>query len=165
MYTARPWIRWFSMNRIVIAVLALALVAAGLFFLLRKPARAAGFCDNLPKAITVKEDEVTSLKLEDLKIGRGTEATTGKTVSVNYVGRLANGKQFDTSCERGQPFEFQLGARQVIQGWDSGLLGMKVGGWRRLVIPARLGYGPEGAGSTIPPNAVLVFDIELLDVK
>jgi FKBP-type peptidyl-prolyl cis-trans isomerase len=123
-------------------------------------------CDAPPAAMTGLTDAtVTALKIEDVSVGTGTEATAGKTVVVNYIGRLANGTQFDASCDRKQPFEFPLGAGAVIKGWDQGVAGMKVGGQRRLIIPAKLGYGAQGAGGVIPPNAALVFDVELVGVK
>ena len=107
----------------------------------------------------------------DTRVGRGVEAVAGKTVEVHYTGWLHDakapqerGKQFDTSIGRG-PFSFPLGAGRVIRGWDEGVAGMKVGGKRTLVIPAELGYGARGAGGVIPPNATLIFDVELLEVK
>jgi FKBP-type peptidyl-prolyl cis-trans isomerase len=108
---------------------------------------------------------VTELKIEDSKVGTGTEAVAGKTVSVHYTGYLTDGKKFDSSVDRGQPFKFQLGAGQVIKGWDQGVAGMKVGGKRKLTIPPTLGYGERGAGGVIPPNATLIFDVELLNVE
>ena len=105
------------------------------------------------------------LQVTDEKVGTGAEAVAGKTVTVNYVGTLTNGTKFDSSYDRNQPFSFQLGGGQVIKGWDQGVAGMKVGGKRKLVIPPDLGYGAQGAGSSIPPNATLVFEVELLDVK
>jgi FKBP-type peptidyl-prolyl cis-trans isomerase len=123
-------------------------------------------CATQPPALTgVKDTDVKALKLEDKMIGSGAEATTGKMVVMNYIGRLTNGTEFDTSCGKPSPFEFNLGQRQVIQGWDQGIVGMKVGGIRRLIIPASLGYGAVGAGGVIPPNAALVFDVELIAVK
>ena len=104
-----------------------------------------------------------SLQVDDLKVGTGAEAVAGKTVTVHYVGTLTNGSKFDSSRDRNQGFTFRLGAGQVIQGWDKGVAGMKVGGLRKLVIPAALGYGAQGRGG-IPPNSVLVFDVELLSV-
>lgn len=108
--------------------------------------------------------EVTELIVEDLKVGTGAEAVAGKKISVNYKGTLTNGTQFDSSYDRGQPFEFTLGSGQVIQGWDQGFAGMKVGGKRKLTIPPDLGYGSRDMG-TIPPNSVLIFEVELLEVK
>jgi FKBP-type peptidyl-prolyl cis-trans isomerase len=106
----------------------------------------------------------SGLRFEDVRCGTGAEATDGSTLSVHYVGRLQNGERFDSSSE-GEPFQFALGAGQVIQGWDEGLLGMKVGGTRRLTVPPELAFGEEGAPPLIPPNATLVFDIELVDVE
>ncbi|MEW6775383.1 MAG: FKBP-type peptidyl-prolyl cis-trans isomerase [Bdellovibrionota bacterium] len=105
------------------------------------------------------------LKIEDLKKGTGTEAVAGKRVQVHYTGWLTNGNKFDSSLDRGQPFTFNLGAGQVIPGWDQGVAGMKVGGKRKLTIPPHLGYGERGAGGAIPPNATLVFEVELLKVE
>jgi peptidylprolyl isomerase len=123
-------------------------------------------CASQPPALTgVKDADVKSLKLEDKMIGSGAEAVSGKMVVMNYIGRLTDGTQFDTSCGKPSPFEFNLGQGQVIAGWDQGIVGMKVGGIRRLIIPANLGYGAAGAGGVIPPNAALVFDVELVDVK
>jgi FKBP-type peptidyl-prolyl cis-trans isomerase len=106
----------------------------------------------------------SGLAYRDLKVGTGATATAGKTVSVHYTGWLPNGTKFDSSRDRNQPFEFALGAGQVIRGWDEGVAGMKVGGRRQLVIPPDLAYGPQGS-DPIPPNATLVFDVELLGVK
>ncbi len=103
------------------------------------------------------------LVVQDLVVGTGATATTGDVITVNYVGRFTNGTQFDSSYDRGVPFTFQLGAHQVIAGWDQGLVGMKVGGTRRLTIPPSLAYGASGQGS-IPPNATLVFDVNLVSI-
>jgi FKBP-type peptidyl-prolyl cis-trans isomerase len=105
------------------------------------------------------------LKIEDIKIGDGEEAVNGKKAVVNYTGMLTNGTVFDSSYQRNQPFAFTLGAGEVIKGWDQGVLGMRVGGKRRLTIPPELGYGEFGAGSLIPPNSTLVFEIELLRLE
>jgi FKBP-type peptidyl-prolyl cis-trans isomerase len=105
------------------------------------------------------------LVIEDLRPGTGAEATAGQTVSVHYVGTLTNGNKFDSSRDRGKPFEFKLGAGQVIKGWDQGVAGMKIGGLRKLTIPPHLGYGARGAGGVIPPNATLVFEVELLGLR
>jgi FKBP-type peptidyl-prolyl cis-trans isomerase FkpA len=107
----------------------------------------------------------SGLKYEDVKQGTGDVATTGKTVSVHYTGWLTNGTKFDSSKDRGQPFEFPLGGGRVIKGWDEGVAGMKVGGVRKLTIPPNLGYGSRGAGGVIPPDATLVFEVELLGIR
>ena len=112
--------------------------------------------------------EVTTpsgLKYVDQAVGTGDVAVVGKNVSVHYTGWLENGKKFDSSVDRGQPFSFPLGAGRVIKGWDEGVQGMKVGGKRKLTIPSDLGYGSRGAGGVIPPNATLIFDVELLGVR
>ena len=114
---------------------------------------------------TKKDKTFDDLKMEDTKVGTGAEAAAGKTVAVHYSGFLLDGKKFDSSLDRGQPFVFQLGAGQVIKGWDQGVQGMKVGGKRKLTIPSALAYGEQGAGNVIPPNATLVFEVELLKVE
>ena len=106
----------------------------------------------------------SGLQYWDITVGTGATAATGKTVKVHYTGWLTNGKKFDSSIDRGEPFAFSLGAGQVIKGWDEGVAGMKVGGKRQLKIPPELGYGARGAGNAIPPNSTLIFDVELLDV-
>jgi len=107
----------------------------------------------------------TGLGIEDLKEGEGKVAEHGHTVTVHYTGWLVDGTKFDSSRDRSEPFEFKLGARRVIAGWDEGVQGMKVGGTRQLRIPPQLGYGARGAGGVIPPDAVLVFEVELLGVE
>ncbi len=112
-------------------------------------------------------DPVTTpsgLKYVDEVVGAGDAPATGKKVKVHYTGRLADGKKFDSSVDRGQPFEFVIGVGQVIKGWDEGVASMKVGGKRQLIIPSELGYGARGAPGAIPPNAELTFDVELLGV-
>ena len=117
-------------------------------------------------------ETATGLGYVEIVEGTGARPKTGDVVSVHYTGWLydpkaadKHGKKFDSSRDRGEPFSFSLGKRQVISGWDMGVAGMKVGGKRTLIIPSDLGYGSRGAGSAIPPNATLVFDVELLDVK
>jgi FKBP-type peptidyl-prolyl cis-trans isomerase FkpA len=118
------------------------------------------------------ESGIRQLQKEDVKVGEGNEARSGRVVRVHYTGWLfdpaaANkrGQKFDSSKDSNQPFEFTLGAREVIPGWDEGVAGMKVGGTRILTIPPDMGYGARGAGGVIPPNATLVFEVELLEVK
>ncbi len=126
----------------------------------------------LGMASTVYGEEVTTpsgLKYLDKVVGSGTQAVSGKEVVVHYTGWLYNnsqkGAKFDSSVDRNEPFNFNLGAGQVIQGWDEGVAGMKVGGERTLIIPPNLGYGAFGAGGVIPPNATLMFDVKLLEVR
>ena len=106
----------------------------------------------------------SGLEYENTKEGDGAEAKAGQKVSVHYTGTLTDGSKFDSSRDRGRPFEFTLGVGQVIKGWDEGVAGMKVGGQRMLTIPPELGYGSRGASGVIPPNATLIFDVELLGV-
>ena len=106
----------------------------------------------------------TGLKYVDDQVGDGASPQKGKRVTVHYTGTLTDGKKFDSSRDRGQPFKFVIGVGQVIAGWDEGVMSMKVGGRRKLIIPANLGYGARGAGGVIPPNAELHFDVELLGV-
>jgi FKBP-type peptidyl-prolyl cis-trans isomerase FkpA len=143
------------------AVLALALVSAlsALALTLSPAAAQAG------KTVT----NSLGLQMTDTKVGAGAEAKKGQLVVVHYTGWLYNngakGAKFDSSLDRGQPFMFTLGKGEVIQGWDDGVKGMKVGGKRTLVIPPAIAYGTRGAGNSIPPNATLIFEVELLDVK
>ena len=106
----------------------------------------------------------SGLIIEDVVVGDGAEANAGQNVSVHYTGWLSDGTKFDSSKDRNDPFEFDLGGRSVISGWDEGVVGMKVGGTRKLTIPPQLGYGARGAGGVIPPNATLLFEIELLEI-
>ena len=135
-----------------------SVVMAALFtvsaFAAQEPQKAGG------KTVTT----ASGLKYVDSVVGKGASPTAGKTVKVHYTGTLENGKKFDSSVDRNEPFSFTIGVGQVIQGWDEGVMTMKVGGKRKLIIPSGLGYGPRGAGGVIPPNATLLFDVELLDV-
>lgn len=108
---------------------------------------------------------MSELIIEDLTVGEGDTASAGQSVSVHYTGWLTDGQKFDSSVDRNDPFEFKLGMGQVIPGWDQGVAGMQVGGKRKLTIPPNLGYGARGAGGVIPPNATLVFEVELLGIR
>ncbi|MBR8829913.1 MAG: hypothetical protein N5P05_000546 [Chroococcopsis gigantea SAG 12.99] len=116
---------------------------------------------DLSNAVTTE----SGLKYIDIKEGEGATPEKGQMVTVHYTGTLEDGTKFDSSKDRGQPFTFKIGVGQVIKGWDEGVATMKVGGNRTLIIPSDLGYGPRGAGGVIPPNATLIFDVELLSVK
>ena len=121
-----------------------------------------------PLLFPSKGSEVTTpsgLKYIDEVVGTGVSPSPGKQVTVHYTGTLENGTKFDSSRDRGQPYTFPIGAGEVIKGWDEGVMSMKVGGKRKLIIPGNLGYGPMGSPPKIPPNATLLFDVELLEVK
>jgi FKBP-type peptidyl-prolyl cis-trans isomerase FkpA len=131
-----------------------------------------GGTDDEGNPPAMADSGITALQTQDTTPGNGAEATKGRTVRVHYTGWLYDtsaadkrGRKFDSSKDRGEPFEFMLGGGDVIQGWDEGVAGMKVGGTRVLTIPPAMGYGARGAGGVIPPNATLVFEVELLDVR
>jgi len=107
----------------------------------------------------------SGLKYIDLEVGEGPAAVSGKEVTVHYTGTFPDGKKFDSSVDRDEPFAFKLGAGRVIKGWDEGVAGMRIGGKRKLIIPSELGYGKRGAGGVIPPDAILHFEVELLGVE
>lgn len=109
-----------------------------------------------------ESDTVTELEIDDVKVGKGAKAKAGDVVSVHYTGWLMDGTKFDSSVDRGEPFKFSLGAGEVIEGWDKGVVGMQVGGKRTLIIPSSMAYGEQGAGGVIPPGATLKFEVELL---
>lgn len=141
-----------KMSYALIGVVALILIIGGFFM----------FKNNSGEGTVLP----SGLKIVDEVVGTGAEAIAGKLVTVNYTGTLSDGKKFDSSYDHGQPFSFVLGAGQVIQGWDEGVAGMKVGGKRELTIPPELGYGNQNVGNgLIPPNSTLIFEVELLDVK
>ncbi len=145
---------------IVTMFLAVLAIGGGVYVFATKQTSAPSV--NITPAATKEMEE---LKIEDIVAGTGTEAVAGKSVTVHYTGTLTDGTKFDSSLDRGTPFTFNLGAGEVIQGWDQGVAGMKVGGKRKLTIPPSLGYGERGAGGVIPPNATLVFEVELLKVE
>lgn len=157
-------------KKIIIAFIVLAVLILGSYYLLKK------MPTNINQTTSLSEEQVnlssssstqpeTKLKIEDLKIGQGKEVKGGDVITVHYLGKLTNDQKFDSSYDRNQPFETQIGVGQVIQGWDEGLLGLKVGGKRKLTIPPELGYGEQGAGAAIPPNSTLIFEIELISIK
>ena len=154
-----------SINIIVFIVLAVVVLCAGVWY--SEKVSKESYTDIVTQSTAAQQAQsqiMQNLKIEDVVVGTGAEAQNGETVTVNYVGTLDDGTKFDSSYDRNQPFSFLLGAGKVIKGWDLGVLGMKVGGKRTLVIPSELGYGTNGAGSIIPPNATLHFTVELLSV-
>jgi FKBP-type peptidyl-prolyl cis-trans isomerase len=125
----------------------------------------AGLCAAVPAAAKgFTNQNVTKLIVKDFRVGSGAKAVAGKTLVVNYIGRLANGTQFDSTCKK-TPFEFGLRQTVIFPGWNQGITGMKAGGIRRLIIPAKLGYGSSQVGGMVPPNSTLIFDVELITVK
>jgi FKBP-type peptidyl-prolyl cis-trans isomerase len=159
-----------KMNKTTLIIIALVVVIAAVIgLLLFKQPSQSDLNQNLntnKMTNTNQEEPLTDVKIEILTAGNG-EMTVkaGDSITVNYTGWLTNGTKFDSSLDRNQPFTFTIGAGQVIQGWDKGLLGMKVGEKRRITIPSEMGYGPTGAGGVIPPNAILIFEVELLGIK
>jgi len=125
----------------------------------------AGSNDGPPEVNLPSTPLPNGMEFIDIQVGTGDQALAGKLVTVHYTGWLTDGKKFDSSRDRNRPFDFQLGAGNVIRGWDEGVQGMRVGGQRRLIIPPSLGYGQRGAPGAIPPNATLIFDVELLKVQ
>lgn len=152
---AKPPVGRNRQTRIIAIIVVLALAAAAIAYMIKQRSGSGG------TEITT----ASGLKYTDLVVGTGATPQKGQTVTVHYTGTLANGKKFDSSYDHGRPADFRIGVREVIPGWDEGLMTMKVGGKRKLVIPSALGYGPQGRPPDIPGNSTLIFDVELLGVK
>lgn len=153
------------MQKKTLLILLIALAVLGWWYFNKEKEAPALESSDEQQTIMEETKNVTELKIEDLQVGEGQEAVAGDMVSVHYTGWLTDGTKFDSSVDRGTPFEFDLGAGMVIAGWDQGVVGMKVGGKRKLTIPSSLGYGDRGAGALIGPGATLIFDVELLAIK
>lgn len=153
--------RWTVVTLVLAAAVALTAIAQQKQKAPEKNAAAAAPAEKAEKWVKTP----SGLEIMDMKVGTGAEAVSGKSVSVHYTGWLLNGTKFDSSLDRGEPFQFNLGGGQVIRGWDEGVAGMKVGGVRKLRIPPNLAYGDRGAGGVIPPGATLIFQVELLGIQ
>ncbi len=154
------------MSKSLIIVVLLVLAAILVYAQGTKKAGTKKVDTSAPSKVTGEGTTTADgLKYWDLKVGTGATAVAGQTVTVHYTGWLTNGKKFDSSVDRNEPFQFGLGQHQVIKGWDEGVAGMKVGGKRQLHIPSALAYGDRGAAGVIPPGAELIFDVELLKVQ
>lgn len=149
---------------IIVLVIVLILIVAGGFYLFFR-STALNQNQQTPTGQNPTSYDIQGMKVEILQQGSGAAAKSGNTVTVNYVGTLQDGTKFDSSIDRGQPFQFALGQNSVIQGWELGVVGMKVGEKRKLTIPPELAYGSQGAGGVIPPNATLTFEIDLLGIN
>lgn len=151
----------FNYKNIGIVVIFLVIVLSGLFLILARSPK-ENIEDEGGDLVLQQEG---NLEIEDITVGDGDEAREGSKVTMHYSGTLTDGTKFDSSYDRGDPFEFNLGASEVIKGWDMGVSGMKVGGKRKLTIPPDLAYGEAGSGASIPPNSTLIFEVELLKVE
>jgi len=156
-----------SKDKIITASLIIIFVLA-FYFLTKKPSSMENQISNSTPTSnpmpTLPPSKVTELKIEDIKVGTGSAVKSGDTVSINYLGTLEDGTKFDSSYDRNQPFETQIGVGQVIEGWDKGVVGMQVGGKRKLTIPYQMAYGENGYGP-IPAKATLIFEVELMAIK
>jgi FKBP-type peptidyl-prolyl cis-trans isomerase len=146
---------------LTISFLILAVAVVGIYFLWQNPQNPA----SVSGSQNSNNFDIQGMKVEVLQQGTGEAAKKGDKVTVNYVGTLQDGTKFDSSIDRGQPFTFTLGQNSVIQGWELGVVGMKVGEKRKLTIPPELAYGSQGAGGIIPPNATLIFEVDMLGIN
>ncbi|MEA3295932.1 MAG: FKBP-type peptidyl-prolyl cis-trans isomerase [Patescibacteria group bacterium] len=156
------------MNKNILIIIILLVVILGVYFMSQNKEKNMNNQNNQNNQNENQEQSMSvqqELKIEVLEQGNGAKAKNGDKVKVHYTGTLENGIKFDSSVDRGIPFEFVLGIGQVIQGWDLGVLGMKIGEKRKLTIPSELGYGSRGAGNLIPANATLIFEVELLEIN
>ena len=154
------------MNKAILPIIFCIAIVFGFYFLSQNLDNNEIQNENKEEQpINMDNNKIQDLKIEILEQGSGEEAKNNDKVSVHYTGTLEDGTKFDSSLDRGQPFSFTLGAGQVIKGWDLGVLGMKIGEKRKLTIPSELGYGDRGAGAIIPPNATLIFEVELLEIN
>jgi FKBP-type peptidyl-prolyl cis-trans isomerase len=150
---------------IVVLIIGIALLVIASLFIFRITDTMQPAVQPEPaKVTTMNTNNTKELKTEDIKVGTGKEVKSGDTVIINYVGTLTDGTKFDSSYDHGKPFETQIGTGQVIKGWDLGVVGMKIGGKRKLTIPPQLAYGNQAIGS-IPANSTLIFEVELIDIK
>lgn len=151
---------------IIIIVIILILIAVGVYFLFQPAKETPTETNQNPENTnSIPTSYIQGMKVEILKQGTGAAAKVGDNIVVNYVGTLLDGTKFDSSIDRNEPFPYTLGQNRVIQGWELGLLGMKVGEKRKLTIPPELAYGSRGAGGVIPPNATLIFEIDMLSIN
>jgi len=149
----------------LVSLVLILVVIVAVFYILMKPKDLNAPLDNNTTTNEQDNQIMENLKIETIQEGAGEGAKNGDNVTVHYTGTLIDGTKFDSSVDRGQPFTFNLGSGQVIQGWEQGILGMKVGEKRKLTIPSEMGYGERGAGNIIPPNATLIFDVEMIGIN
>ena len=150
---------------VIIFIIAVVLGASFALFSRRPAVEEKSVEEKTETQVPESMEDSAGLKIQDIKIGEGQEAKAGDTIFVHYTGTLTDGTKFDSSLDRGEPLSFTLGMGQVIRGWDEGVTGMRIGGKRKLTIPPDLAYGERGVPGAIPPNATLVFEVELLEVR